>query len=81
MMSDLLDAAENRAQDAIARYTEPPDNDQSFKDIKKEQRIQNFSRQLTFEKQTIQVSDSRPPVKTDIDYSDAAFKNESILSS
>ena len=36
MMSDLLDAAENRAQDAIARYTEPPDNDQSFKDIKKE---------------------------------------------
>ena len=36
MMSDLLDAAENRAQDAIARYTEAPDKGQSFKDIKKE---------------------------------------------
>ena len=27
MMSDLLDAAEDRAQDAMQRYTEGPDNE------------------------------------------------------
>ena len=40
-----------------------------------------LSRQLTFEKNTVQVSDSRPPIKTDFEYSDAAHQNPSILSS
>ena len=44
-MSDLLEAGEARAQEALARYTETGlDNAKSEKDIKKEEQIQYFSR-------------------------------------
>ena len=45
VMSDLLEAGEARAQEALARYTETGlDNAKSEKDIKKEEQIQYFSR-------------------------------------
>ena len=32
-----------------------------------------LTRQLTFEKQSVQIDDSRPPIKTEFKYSEEAY--------